>query len=136
MPDVFRAPKSKNNLKTDKPLYKDMPMQERRPLASFLMRPHGVSFETREEEEQIILFLRKHFITNIPWIFTSIIMFLSPVVVSNLDILSSVPSNFKFVFIMIWYLISMAYTLENFITWFFNVYIITDERIVDVIFII
>lgn len=134
MPDVFRASKSKNNLKINKPLYKDLPMQERKPLSSFLMRPHGVSFETREDEEQIILFLRKHFITNIPWIFTSLVLFLSPTFVLNTEILNSIPANFRFVFIMVWYLISMAYTLESFLTWFFNVYIITDERIVDVDF--
>jgi hypothetical protein len=139
MPDIFTSAASKNGethskLKVKKVLYKDMPMQERRPLASFLMRPNGVSFETREEEEQIILFLRKHFVTNIPWIFTSMVLFLAPTVITQINILDSIPSNFKFVFIMIWYLISMAYTLESFLTWFFNVYIITDERIVDVDF--
>jgi uncharacterized membrane protein YdbT with pleckstrin-like domain len=109
-------------------------MQERRPLASFLMRPNGVSFETREEEEQIILFLRKHFITNIPWIFISFVMFFTPTVVMTTGILETVPANFRFIFMMIWYLVSVAYTLESFLTWFFNVYIITDERIVDVDF--
>jgi len=132
MPDIFTSKKVTNPIK--KPLYKELPMQERRPLASFLMRPDGVSFETREAEEQIILFLRKHFVTNIPWMFTAVIMFLAPMVVSSFEILNSIPTNFRFVFVMIWYLISMAYTLESFLTWFFNVYIITDERIVDVDF--
>ena len=132
MPDIFTSKKVTNPVK--KPLYKELPMQERRPLASFLMRPDGVSFETREAEEQIILFLRKHFVTNIPWMFTAVIMFLAPMVVSSFEILNSIPTNFRFVFVMIWYLISMAYTLESFLTWFFNVYIITDERIVDVDF--
>ncbi len=137
MPDIFTSTKTKadsHKQKAKKVLYKDLPMQERRPLASFLMRPNGVSFETREEEEQIILFLRKHFVTNVPWIFTSIVLFSTPTLVTKLSILESIPSNFKFVFILIWYLISMAYTLESFLTWFFNVYIITDERIVDVDF--
>lgn len=81
MTDVFtskKVAKKENEIQPKgykKPLYKELPMQERRPLASFLMRPHGVSFETREDEEQIILFLRKHFVTNIPWIFTSFVMF-------------------------------------------------------------
>ena len=129
MPDIFNAPKNHK-----KPLYKELPMQERRPLASFLMRPDGVHFETREEEEQIILFLRKHFITNVPWIFISCVMLFAPAFIASLRILDPIPTNFKFVFILIWYLITMAYTLENFLTWFFNVYIITDERIVDVDF--
>ena len=28
----------------------------------------------------------------------------------------------------------MAYILESFLTWFFNVYIVTDERIIDIDF--
>lgn len=134
MPDIFTASKVKPVHVVKKTLYKDLPMQERKPLASFLMRPNGVSFETREEEEQIILFLRKHFITNIPWIFISFVMFLAPAIVMTTGILNTVPANFRFIFIMIWYLVSVAYTLESFLTWFFNVYIITDERIVDVDF--
>lgn len=129
MPDVFVSSK-----KGKKSLYKDLPMQERYPLASFLMVPHGINFETREMEEKVILFLRKHFITNIPWIFTGFIMLLTPTVVMSLSILESVPSNFRFIFIMIWYLITTAYILESFLTWFFNVYIVTDERIIDIDF--
>ena len=129
MPDVFVSSK-----KEKKALYKDLPMQERYPLASFLMVPYGINFETRESEEKVILFLRKHFITNIPWIFTGFIMLLTPTVVMSLSILESVPFNFRFIFIMIWYLITTAYILESFLTWFFNVYIVTDERIVDIDF--
>ena len=129
MPDVFVSSK-----KEKKALYKDFPMQERYPLASFLMVPYGINFETRESEEKVILFLRKHFITNIPWIFTGLIMLLAPIVVMYLSILESVPSNFRFIFMMIWYLITMADILESFLTWFFNVNVITDERIVDIDF--
>jgi hypothetical protein len=136
MPELFSSSKNevKKPITKKKPLYKELPMQERRPLSSFLMRPDGVHFETKEEEEEIILFLRKHWVTNIPWMFISILMFATPLVVSSFGILDPVPSNFRFVFYMIWYLVSMAYSLESFLTWFFNVYIITDERIVDVDF--
>src|SRR3989344_1977161 len=142
MPDIFTAEKviKTNNphptkpLHSKKTLYKDLPMQERKPLASFLMRPNGVHFETREEQEEIILFLRKHPITNIPWIFISILLFITPTIIATLGVIDSVPSNFRFVFFMIWYLISMAYTLESFLTWFFNVYIVTDERVIDIDF--
>lgn len=136
MPDIFTSKNSvkKSSAPVKKTLYKDLPMQERRPLASFLMSPNGIHFETREDEEKIILFLRKHFITNIPWIFTAIIMLLVPSFITSLNILNDIPSNFRFVFIMIWYLITTAYVLESFLTWFFNVYIVTDERIIDIDF--
>ena len=35
---------------------------------------------------------------------------------------------------LVWYLISIAYFIESFLTWFFNVYFVTDERIIDVDF--
>jgi uncharacterized membrane protein YdbT with pleckstrin-like domain len=57
-----------------------------------------------------------------------------PFFVDNLGILSSVPTNFRFIFNLIWFLILSAYFLESFLTWYFNVYIVTDERIIDVDF--
>jgi hypothetical protein len=131
MPDVFTSKKvvKKPAVSSKKMLYKDMPMQDRYPLASFLMIPSGVNFETKEHDEKIIMFLRKHIITNIPWVIMAALMFVTPTLVSMLSILDPVPENFRFVFYMIWYLITTAYVLESFLTWFFNVYLVTDERI-------
>lgn len=109
-------------------------MQTKRPLSSFLFFPNGINFETREEEEKVVLFLRRHIITNIPWILLSIVMLFVPTFVSSLKVLDTVPSNFRFIFILMWYLFTLIYILENFLTWFFNVYIVTDERIIDIDF--
>lgn len=136
MPDVFKAHKEEKTSKKEvrKSLYKDMALQQRYPLSSFLMVPMGIDFETRDDQEKVILFLRKHFITNIPWIFMVLVMLVVPTLVGMLGILNSVPANFQFVFMMIWYLITLAYFLESFLTWFFNVYLVTDERIIDIDF--
>ena len=61
-------------------------------------------------------------------------MLLTPIFILNTTVLDSTPSNFRFIFILIWYLITTAYFLESFLTWFFNVYIVTDERIIDIDF--
>ena len=63
-----------------------------------------------------------------------LLMLLIPTIVSAFSILDTVPSNFRFVFVLVWYLVSTAYILESFLTWFFNVYIVTDERIIDIDF--
>lgn len=129
----FNKPPIKEILKRE--AYKGLhPMQGKRPLSSFLFSPDGINFETMEQEEKVVLFLRKHLITNIPWILISLIMILAPTIVSSFGVFDSVPSNFKFIFILMWYLITTAYTLESFLTWFFNVYIVTDERIIDIDF--
>ena len=36
--------------------------------------------------------------------------------------------------IALWYVMSVIYTLERFITWYFNVYIVTDRRLIDIDF--
>lgn len=106
----------------------------KRPLAAFSFHPDGIDFETRELQEKVILFLRQHPIVNVPWVLLSILMIIAPFFVSGFELFKSVPNNFLFVFLLGWYLITMAFSLEKFLTWFFNVYIVTDERIVDIDF--
>lgn len=62
-------------------------------------------------------------------------MFLAPMVLSSFPLLDFLPENYKFVAILGWYMISIAYAFESFLDWFFSVYIVTDERIFDVDFV-
>jgi len=50
-------------------------------------------------------------------------------------LLNSFPAKFQLVSIIGWYLVLLMYIFERFLSWFFNMTIITDERIVDVDFI-
>lgn len=101
---------------------------------SFRLYPEKTDFESRTGEEKIILLLRQHPIVNFKWIVISILMFLVPSVLGFLGLLSQLPANLTLVGIMGWYLVCTSYVLENFINWFFNVYILTTKRIVDVDF--
>ncbi|KKR84169.1 MAG: hypothetical protein UU32_C0049G0007 [Candidatus Woesebacteria bacterium GW2011_GWB1_41_10] len=65
----------------------------------------------------------------------SSLMFLAPMVLSSFPLLDFLPENYKFVAILGWYMISIAYAFESFLDWFFSVYIVTDERIFDVDFV-
>lgn len=146
MPDIFKAKLNETNLNAGKVkdkeeshrlrkvLYKDLPSSGFNPLGAIMFCPDNLKFETMDSEEKVVLFLRKHWITNIPWMLMTAVMFLVPSFTSNLSIFATIPDNFMFIFILIWYLISTAYFLESFLTWFFNVYIVTDERIVDIDF--
>jgi hypothetical protein len=51
------------------------------PLTCFAVNPKGVRFETQEEKEEVILFLRQHFIVNVPWILTALVLIFSPTIV-------------------------------------------------------
>jgi len=49
-------------------------------------------------------------------------------------LLTFMPARFQLITVIIWYLLIIAFLFEKFLSWFFNVYIITDERIIDVDF--
>jgi len=103
-------------------------------MSAYSTYPKHVEFETREKEEKVVLFLRKHPITNLQWILTAVLMILAPLILNVLPFLSFMPSNFQLITVLGWYLITSAFALENFFSWFFNVNIVTDERIVDIDF--
>lgn len=104
------------------------------PLAAYCYFPDKVDFETRERKEKVVLLLRRHPITNLAWIAAAVLMIFAPLTLSIFPLLSFSPDNFQFVTVLGWYLITTAFVLENFLTWFFNVNIVTDERIVDIDF--
>jgi len=143
MPDIFiSGKKEKPKKKKDKTIAKKpkkvskhkLKGHSNSPLAAYCYFPDKVDFETRERKEKIVLLLRRHPITNVAWILIAILMILAPLTLSFFPILSFLPSNFQFIAVLVWYLITTAFVLESFLTWLFNVNIITDERIVDIDF--
>lgn len=101
------------------------------PLAAFISSPKGWSFETQEKGEKMILVLRRHWITNVGWFGFSFLLMLIPQILFNFVDLEFLPLNFRVVGVMVWYLFLGGFMIERFLDWFFNVFIITDERIID-----
>jgi len=104
------------------------------PVAAFATKPAGVRFETQEDEEEIMLLLRKHWITNVPWLILGILLILAPLTLKWFPLLSFLPTNYQLMAVIIWYLLTVFIIFEKFLTWYFNVNIITDERIIDIDF--
>ena len=111
-----------------------MVLPTKKPFVSFYQEPNFVDFETKEKEEKVVLFLRKHPVTNLGWISATAGMVIAPVFLSLLTDFSFLPAPFRLIGLLSWYLIVFAFVLENFLIWFFNVNIITDERIIDIDF--
>lgn len=105
--------------------------------SSFCTIPDDVHFENQQENEKILLFLRRHFITNISWIFIAIILTLIPVLIPflfpllNLNI-SFVPTGLITISFLFYYLAIFSYALVSFMTWFYNIFIVTEQRVVDI----
>lgn len=106
------------------------------PLAVFAPQPVGVTFETQDKDEKIILLLRAHLVTLVPASLQIIFLAIFPVLVSylnflGLDVFEAIAPTQKFWILVAWYLFVFGFAFYKFIFWYFNVYLITNERIVD-----
>lgn len=107
------------------------------PFSAFHTSPEGISFENQEPNEKIYLFLRRHFITILPWIAgTFIFALLPPLVflsVSVLDLaLPEIPGNIILIVTLFYYLILFGFAFINYVVWFYNVGLVTNLRVVDI----
>ncbi len=105
------------------------------PMSAFSYFPDKVKFVTEDPEEEIVLLLRHHPITNIKWSLFAFLMIIAPSFANVVPMWDSFPWEFQLISIIIWYLITTAFIFEEFLSWFFHVNIITDERILEVDFI-
>jgi len=101
-------------------------------LATF---PKRVCFGEQNDDEVIVLFLRQHPIVNLPWIVTTIFLLSLPALFVIFPPYTMLPGAYQMVISLIFYLFVMGLALGKFMVWFFNIYILTDERIVDVDFV-
>lgn len=107
---------------------------------SFWENPVGIIFEDLEEDEKLLLLLRRHFNTNLHWVFVSLLLFLVPLFFipfrNSLSVFSflNLPIRFIVISLAFYYLLVFTYLFVNFITWYFNVSLITSKRVIDVNF--
>ncbi len=105
-------------------------------LSAFCVYPRAMNFEGRQTDEEVVLLLRAHIITNVPWIVVATIASILPVVLGpilvSFNILPALSLGLGIILTLFWYAGVFTYSFLNFLYWFFNVYIVTDERIIDV----
>jgi len=103
-------------------------------LTAFAVRPSHIRYVAQEGDEKIILFLRRHFFTNVGWIIFTFCLTIIPFFAFGFFSFDFVPLSFRLIGVIGWYLLVFAYAFERFLSWFFNIHIVTDERIIDVNF--
>lgn len=120
-------------------------------LSSYLIRPKVFSFEEKNKDEEIVIALRPHWINNAGWFLLTLLLALLPFIsVLIIEVLSQVLVNYNLVdlrnlttdfnlffypfYLLFWYLLTFIYAFERFVSWYFNVFIITTERVVDIDF--
>ena len=101
------------------------------------LRPRNVHFATQNKGEKVFILLRRHFITNFSWFVSNIFYMLSPpiayVIVHLFDqsVTDFVSLKVITLLIVIYYSLVFTNVLRQFVDWYFNIYIVTDERVIN-----
>lgn len=103
--------------------------------SAFSKYPKGIRFQTQEQDEEVILLLRQHFITNVPWILGLFLLALLPFLLFIIVpiFFSSIIIHPALIFIAtaFYYLIIFSLGVLYFSIWYFNVGIVTNKRLLD-----
>jgi len=108
-------------------------------ISSVVILPDDMEFETQNLNEKVYILLRRHFFTNFGWIVSSVFMLAIPAIVFlilsffNIDIYVNfnLKHSYVFVFLFLWNLFIFTNAFMHFLDWYFNIYFITNERIID-----
>jgi len=142
MPVLFEAPPTKKqSSKKGKPPVKIVSTVKLNttPLTAYLMHPNDIRFETQDPDEEVILFMRQHIIVLIPKLIIGIIVFfapliLFPILIRFLQSPVEIPGGYVIVGTVFWYLATFGFFLSMFMQWYFNIFIVTNHRIIDIDF--
>lgn len=99
-------------------------------LHTFCVRP-AFHFQTQEDNEEVILVVRAHPITQIGWLINSILVLIFLLVFNYFFSFFLTPFQSLFAFIFSLTIVG-SYIWLNILNWFFNVGIITNERVMDI----
>ena len=127
-----------------------LPRNESRHWGSMVIYPSNARFAFQKKSEKIYILTRKHFITNFGWIFRASVLCLLPFIllivgntllpemfqdyiagdsfmnhINNTELTITIISG-----IILYYSFIFTYVWNNFISWFHNVYLITNERMI------
>ncbi len=105
------------------------------PFDAFAPKPQNICFDAQLHNEHVLLLLRRHPITQVPWILITIVLLLFPLIMPLVfPVEQLLPARYVLALFLSWYILVGSFALESFLVWFFNVNIITDERVIDVDF--
>ncbi|MDD3532289.1 MAG: PH domain-containing protein, partial [Candidatus Shapirobacteria bacterium] len=107
---------------------------EVRPGAGLQLDPKGVRFANKDKDEEALVVLRRHPATNASWVILTIIMFFALSFNFHFNWLGSLPVSLQLTSNYAWLVLTLLVAWSGFLSWYFNVSVISDKRIVDVDF--
>ncbi len=99
------------------------------------IEPEGIHFATQDREEKIYVYIRRHWSENIGWAFRNFIYSLIPFFLAMLANLIDIEVGFlgpnEYLIILAgYYSLIMTNVFKDFFDWYFDPYIITNQRVV------
>ena len=107
-------------------------------LRSFITNPEKVSYEGKDSDEQVLYIVRKSKLILIYRLLIFFILAIIPfyalpaIIGFNAENDGVVAGSFITIATIFWYLICYGYLMMTFVNWYFNVFIITTKKIVDI----
>lgn len=138
MPDIFIATDIKDKKKNSHhPHPREKEKNKAKMFTAFSFMPEDLRFQTQEAGETVVLLLRAHWITNIPWVIAGILLaitpfFLIPLLLSTAIFPIPLPPNYITFGTLLWYMGTFSFLIIEFLLWYFTVSLVTTERIVDI----
>lgn len=106
-------------------------------LGSFAHNPKNMYYNGEDEDEKILYLLRRSHVTNVSWILLTVIMAVVPLFFTpylwelQIDGQTLLKPSYILILLLSWYLLVFGFALFKFVNWFFNVYIISNKKIID-----
>lgn len=107
-----------------------MPSPSHQFLHSFCVKPE-VRFDIQEQDEEVILTVRAHPVTLLPWIFSGFVLFIF-LILLNIVFGSLFSPAQSFLLNLTLIIFILSYLWFNFLGYFFNVGIVTNKRVIDI----
>lgn len=101
---------------------------------AYTVRPNR-RFLDEQEDEEVVLLLRAHPITNLRWILILTAVLLLAEIMLGSGILVGFSGKFLLVGRLVAYLLVLGFAFQKFIDWYYSVLIVTNERVINVDFI-
>jgi hypothetical protein len=99
----------------------------------------SMSFEGQNRNEKVYIMARRHWLTNMGWIINNLIYILIPFIIGLLlnvfdPKLPPVNGQVYAVLVLGYYSLILTNMFKNFVDWYFDIYFVTNERVMDVVF--
>lgn len=107
-------------------------------LNSVIKNPANTSYDGKDHDEEVLLLIRRSIITTFTWLVGGMVYFVTPFVIIPIIKRTAYDGNalfdnfFILSLIFFWYMSLFGYLLREFLDWYFEVFLVTTKKIIDI----